>query len=58
MSREEAMGCKCGGKKRSSIMFVLSYGDGRQGGEFASKTDAEIADVKRGGGGTIRQVQR
>ncbi|MFD0786583.1 hypothetical protein ACFQZ8_22010 [Micromonospora azadirachtae] len=51
------MGCNCGGKRRSTV-FVLSYGDGRQGGEFTSRTDAEIADVKRGGGGTIRKVQR
>lgn len=51
------MGCNCGSKRRGGTVFVLSYGDGRQGGEFTSRTDAEIADVKRGGG-TIRQVQK
>lgn len=52
------MGCNCGNKRRGSSVFVLSYGDGWQGGEYASKTDAEIADVRKGGGGTIRQVQK
>ncbi|MFI7283453.1 hypothetical protein ACIBOV_24640 [Micromonospora chersina] len=52
------MGCNCGGKRRASTVFVLTYGDGRQGGEYGSKTDAEIADVRKGGGGTIRMVQK
>ncbi|SCL70444.1 hypothetical protein GA0070606_5401 [Micromonospora citrea] len=53
------MACgRCGARKVGATVWVLSYEDGRQSGEFASKTDAEIADVKRGGGGTIRQVQR
>lgn len=52
------MGCNCGSKRPGGTVFVLSYEDGRRGGEFASKTDAEIADVRRGGGGVIRQVQK
>ncbi|MEU5931154.1 hypothetical protein [Micromonospora sp. NPDC047187] len=52
------MGCKCGGKARGGTVWVLSYEDGRAGGEFVSKTDAEIADVRKGGGGIVRQVQR
>ncbi|WP_165942591.1 hypothetical protein [Micromonospora sp. KC721] len=51
------MGCNCGSKRRSTV-FVLSYEDGRTGGEYTSKTAAEIADVQKGGGGTIRQVQK
>ncbi|MEV4814925.1 hypothetical protein [Micromonospora tulbaghiae] len=51
------MGCNCG-KRRVSTVFVLTYGDGRKGGEYGSKTDAEIADVRKGGGGTIRMVQK
>lgn len=52
------MACNCGGKRRNSKVFVLSYEDDRKGGEYASRTDAEIADVRKGGGGTIRQVQK
>ncbi|MFE9959204.1 hypothetical protein [Micromonospora sp. NPDC005299] len=52
------MGCNCGARRRGGTVWVLSYGDGRQGGEYGSKTDAEIADVRKGGGGTIRQVQK
>jgi hypothetical protein len=52
------VGCNCGGKARGATVWVLSYGDDRQGGEYASKTDAEIADVRKGGGGTIRQVRK
>ncbi|MEU0077631.1 hypothetical protein ABZY58_06930 [Micromonospora tulbaghiae] len=51
------MGCNCG-EQWASIVFVLTYGDGRQGGEYGSKADAEIADVRKGGGGTIRTVRR
>jgi len=52
------MGCNCGSKRRGSTVFVLSYEDGRQGGEYGSKAEAEIADVRRGGGGTIRLVRK
>ncbi|BCJ61563.1 hypothetical protein Jiend_49850 [Micromonospora endophytica] len=51
------MGCNCGGKRRD-IVFVLSYGDGREGGEYTSRVAAQIADVQRGGGGVIRQVRK
>lgn len=53
------MGCNCGTNSTSTV-YVLSYedGSGRQGGEFATRTDAEIADARRGGGGVIRPVQR
>ncbi|MBM0227970.1 hypothetical protein [Micromonospora sp. ATA51] len=53
------MACgRCGARKAGATVWVLSYGDGRTGGEYASKTDAEIADVRKGGGGTVRQVQK
>ncbi|SCG15512.1 hypothetical protein GA0070610_1746 [Micromonospora echinofusca] len=52
------MGCNCGSKARGATVWVLSYGDGRRGGEYGSKTLAEVADVQKGGGGVIRQVQK
>lgn len=52
------MHCNCGGKARTATVWVVSYDDGRKGGEYASKADAEIADVRKGGGGTIRRVQK
>lgn len=51
------MGCNCG-TPRAATVYVLTYDDGRTGGEFASRTDAEAADARRGGGGTIRRVQK
>ncbi|NLU77755.1 hypothetical protein HCA58_04955 [Micromonospora sp. HNM0581] len=51
------MGCNCGSKARRAV-WVLSYEDGRAGGEYDSKTAAEVADVQKGGGGAIRQVRR
>lgn len=53
------MGCNCGSKAKSTV-YVLSYedGSGRKGGQYASRTDAEIADVRNGGGGVIRPVAK
>ncbi|MBL6275329.1 hypothetical protein JMF97_04035 [Micromonospora fiedleri] len=51
------MGCNCGSKARRTV-WVLSYEDGRAGGEYNSKTAAEVADVQKGGGGAIRQVRK
>ncbi|MDG4796916.1 hypothetical protein [Micromonospora sp. WMMD1082] len=51
------MGCNCGSKARRTV-WVLSYEDNRTGGEYKSKTAAEVADVQKGGGGTIRQAQK
>lgn len=51
------MSCNCG-NRRTATVYVLTYDDGRTGGEFASRTDAEVADARRGGGGTIRRAQK
>lgn len=48
------MGCNCAGKRYT--VFVLSFEDDREGGEYVSRTDAEIANVRKGGGGVIRQI--
>ncbi|MEW2477316.1 hypothetical protein AB0875_26345 [Micromonospora gifhornensis] len=51
-------GLQCGARRRGATVWVLSYGDGRQGGEYESKTDAEMADVRKGGGATTRLVKK
>ena len=53
------MGCNCG-QQRTATVYVLAYedGSGRKGGEFATRTDAEIADAQKGGGGVIRPAKR
>ncbi|MGI5151360.1 hypothetical protein ACQEVC_34190 [Plantactinospora sp. CA-294935] len=53
------MGCNCGAKRQKRV-YVLSYedGSGRRSSEHTSKTDAVIADVRNGGGGVIRPVDR
>ena len=53
------MGCNCG-TRRTTTVYVLSYEDGsaRKGGEFQSRTDAQVADARNGGGGVIRPVRK
>lgn len=51
------MSCNCG-SRRNATVYVLTYEDGRVGGEFASRTDAEVADARHGGSGTIRRAQK
>lgn len=41
-----------------ATVWMLSCGDDRSGGDYASKTDAEIAELRKGGGGTIRAVTK
>lgn len=53
------MGCGCGQPRRKRV-YVLSYedGSGREPSEHTSRVEAEIADVRNGGGGTIRAVEK
>jgi len=48
-------GCGCG-EYRKTTVWLLEYedGSGRPTSQHVSKTDAEIADVRTGGGGTSR----
>ncbi|WP_431946930.1 hypothetical protein, partial [Micromonospora marina] len=45
-----SMGCNCGSKRCTSRVVVLSYGEGWPRCEFMLKTDAEVVDVRIGGG--------
>jgi hypothetical protein len=53
------MGCGCGAARRQTV-WVVSYedGSGRQSTEHTTKAAAEVADVRAGGGGVIRRVQK
>ncbi|GIE28969.1 hypothetical protein Ait01nite_020140 [Actinoplanes italicus] len=53
------MGCGCGQKRRTTV-YVLSFedGSGRASSEHATRTDADVANARAGGGGTVRPVQR
>ncbi len=53
------MGCG-GGQKRKATVYVLSFEDGsdRKSSEHATRTDADVANARAGGGGVVRPVQR
>ena len=52
-------GCSCGAN-RTTTVWLLEYddGSGREPSEHATKTDAEVADARKGGGGTIRPASK
>jgi hypothetical protein len=52
-------GCGCAGSRRTTL-WLLEYDDGseRKPSEHATKVDAEVADARNGGGGTIRPVSK
>jgi hypothetical protein len=51
--------CGCGGV-RATTVWLLEYEDdeARPSSAHATKTDAEIADIRNGGGGNIRPVSK
>ena len=52
-------GCGCGGNRETTVWLVeYEDGSGRATTQHATKTDAEVADARNGGGGTIRPVSR
>lgn len=51
-------GCGCGTSRRNTVWLLEYEHATKKSSEHATKTDAEIADARNGGGGTIRPVSK
>lgn len=51
-------GCGCGNRRTSTVWLLEYENSTRTSTEHATKVDAEIADARNGGGGTIRPISK
>lgn len=51
-------GCGCGTRRKTTVWLLEYEGNPESSTEHATKTDAEVADARNGGGGTIRPVSK
>jgi hypothetical protein len=51
-------GCGCGNKQTNTVWLLEFPNGSRPAREYATKVDAEIANARVGGGGTVRPVHR